>query len=94
MLSSALHVMAFCANRIAKQKQKKMLILQLDLAKQLMLTKENGSRADVIKFRSRWNAGSPNIHPAKTHPPKWDEDQGVNMVSKKKKKMNTFWALC
>jgi len=52
---------------------------QLDLAKRMMFEKQNGSRADVVKFRSRFNHGNPNIHPSKTEPPQWDEEAGVNM---------------
>jgi hypothetical protein len=55
------------------------VIEQLEIAKRLMFSAQNGSRADVIKFRSRFNHGNPNIHPSKTEPPQWDEDAGVNM---------------
>jgi hypothetical protein len=46
----------------------------------MLFDKHNGSRADVVKFRSRLNHGHPNIHPSKTDPPQWDDDAGVNMV--------------
>lgn len=55
------------------------VIEQLDLAKRMLFDKHNGSRADVVKFRSRLNHGHPNIHPSKTDPPQWDDDAGVNM---------------
>jgi hypothetical protein len=51
---------------------------QLDLAKRLMFSRQNGSRADLVKFRSRWNFGFPNVSPRKTVPPDWDI--GVSMV--------------
>jgi hypothetical protein len=46
----------------------------------MLFEKNNGSRADVVKFRSRLNHGNPNIHPTKTDPPAWDDEAGVNMV--------------
>ena len=52
---------------------------QLDLAKRLMFSRQNGSRADLVKFRSRWNFGFPNVSPRKTVPPDWDI--GVSMVA-------------
>lgn len=53
-------------------------VCQLDLAKRLMFSRQNGSRADLVKFRSRWNFGFPNVSPRKTVPPDWDI--GVSMV--------------
>lgn len=54
------------------------VLKQLDLAKRLMFSRQNGSRADLVKFRSRWNFGFPNVSPRKTVPPDWDI--GVSMV--------------
>ncbi|ELR12637.1 uncharacterized protein ACA1_091470 [Acanthamoeba castellanii str. Neff] len=53
------------------------VLKQLDLAKRLMFSRQNGSRADLVKFRSRWNFGFPNVSPRKTVPPDWDI--GVSM---------------
>ena len=49
------------------------IIKQLDLAKQLLYSEINGSRADAVKLRSRFNAGEPNIDPQLCIPPDYDD---------------------
>ena len=56
------------------------VVEQLDVIKQqmemgidLLQSKVNGSRADAIKYRSRLNAGYPNIDRGLCEPPHFDE---------------------
>ena len=51
---------------------KQAVIQELNYAKRLVLSNTNGSRADAVKLRSRWNAGVPNIQPGLCYPPPYD----------------------
>eukprot|EP01095_Lingulamoeba_sp_RSL-Kostka_P015124 TRINITY_DN685_c0_g3_i1.p1 TRINITY_DN685_c0_g3~~TRINITY_DN685_c0_g3_i1.p1 ORF type:complete len:462 (-),score=113.48 TRINITY_DN685_c0_g3_i1:103-1488(-) len=56
---------------------------QLDNSKALILSDDKSSRADVVKLRSRFNAGEPNIDRQLCVPPFWDEEDedGLSMWS-------------
>jgi len=54
------------------------VVRQLDYAKRLILSPHNGSRADAVKLRSRWNAGHPNIAKSLCVPPEYDNEE-LNM---------------
>jgi len=52
---------------------KQVIKKQLDMAKDLVLSNVNGSRADAVKLRSRNKAGYPNIDRGLCVPPAFDE---------------------
>ena len=51
------------------------IVQELEYAKRLVLSNHNGSRADAVKLRSRWNAGYPNIHKEACIPPDFDMEE-------------------